>query len=94
MSPPESNVVPLRSVSPIVMQLDQLDSYAAVGKVARLLREWERRSRANTYKDLARRAGLTPTTVARIASRDTRAPRLYTILMIMKALGFAAVRFE
>lgn len=82
------------NVKAFAVALDQLDSYQGVKLVAKLMRQWERSQKENTFKLLAARATLTPTTVQRLASETTKSPRLHTVLMIMKALGFVAVRFE
>jgi len=90
----DDNVVQLRRVTAFAMPLNQLDSYEGRKALARLIREWERKEKGNTYKLLAARANLGPHTVARIASETTVFPRMHTILAIMVALGFTAVRFE
>ena len=43
---------------------------------------------------LATAAQLTPRTVAKIMTRETRSPRMLTCIMLFKALGFRAVRLE
>lgn len=90
----ESNVLPFRKVTSFAMPLNRLDSYEGRKALARLIREWEREKPEHTYKLLAKRANLTPPTVSKIASETTVYPRLHTILSIMVALGFTAVRFE
>lgn len=40
------------------------------------------------YTKLAKKADVCPQTVSNIASRVTRAPRISTVLNILKALGF------
>lgn len=77
-----------------VMSIDKLDSYEGRKAIARLMRNWERSSKENTFKLLARRATLSPTTVSKIASETTVYPRIHTVLRIMFALGFSMVRFE
>lgn len=94
MENPTNGVVQIPSRNSLSVPLDKLDSFEGVSLIARLLREWERESSTHTFKGLAKMVGLTPTTVARLASGDTKAPRLHTILMIMKGLGFSAVRFD
>lgn len=74
--------------------LDKLDSYEGVKLVSMMLRKWKMENKGRTFKELAKAVALHPTTVARLASGDTKAPRLHTILMVMKGLGFSAVRFE
>lgn len=89
----KSNVAYLPShTRAISVGIDKLDGPAGVKLIARLIRQQERSG--ITYKALAKQANLYPQTVARIASEDTKAPRLHTILMIMKALGFQMVKFE
>lgn len=88
------NVVEFNSAKAFSISLDELASFRGIKLVAKLIRQWERANKGNTYRHIARKAGLCDTTVARIASEETKAPRLLTILMIMKALGFSAVRFE
>jgi DNA-binding phage protein len=84
-----------REAIPFSVPLDKLDTYHGVKLVAGLLRKWERKNvKENTFKNLAKKVDLSPQTVARIASEDTKSPRLHTILMIMKGIGFSAVRFE
>ena len=82
------------TVVAFTIPLDKLDSYEGVRLVAKLLNQWERRAKTNTFKALAAKVGLYHQTVSKIANRDTKAPRLHTILMIMKGIGFSAVRFE
>lgn len=82
------------NVKAFTVPLDSLDSYEGVKLVARLMRQWERSHKDNTFKKFAAQANLAPGTVTRLASEQTKAPRMHTILMCMKALGFSAVRFE
>jgi hypothetical protein len=89
-----ANVVQLRARSPIAIPLGKLDSYDGVRLVARVLREWEREAKENTFKKLASRANLWPTTVRRLASGDTKVPRLHTVLSVLGAVGYTAVRIE
>lgn len=99
----KSNVVALKQPQPmsvkpesISMTIDQLDSYHGRRKIAKLLRDWHMRQprSAHTWVMFSKRAGLASETVSKIASEDTKAPRLHTILMIMRALGFSFVRFD
>lgn len=78
------------------MAIDKLDSYEGRKTIARMLREWHMRQprREHTWAQFTRGLALTPETISRLASEDTKAPRLHTVLMAMKGLGFAFVRFE
>lgn len=90
----ENNIVNFTPKKALTIPLDKLDSFEGIKMMARMLRQWERESNEHTFKNFAKMVGLYPTTIARLASEDTKAPRLHTILMIMKGLGFNAVRFE
>lgn len=89
-------VTPLRQPrrAVLAMRLDQLDSYEGRRAIARLVRDWEHAAKENTFTAMSKRAGLTATTISRIASETTIYPRLHTILAILAAIGFTAVRFE
>jgi transcriptional regulator with XRE-family HTH domain len=77
------------------LQLDQLVGFEGVKILSELIREWHLKEPfENTIKKLAQKANLTPTTVSRIMNRDTKSPRMLTCIMLFKALGFSAVRFE
>lgn len=78
------------------LPIDQLDSYHGRRKIANLLRSWHLSEprKLHTWDSFARRVGLSPKTVSKIASEDTKAPRLHTILMVMRGLGFSFVRFD
>lgn len=88
-----SNVVKFQAPA-FTMRIDKLDSYEGRKAIARLMRNWERSNKEHTFKLLARKANLSPTTVSNIASETTVYPRLHTILAILFALGFSLVRFE
>ena len=75
------------------VSLDELVGFEGVKLSAKLIQQHVRKQHS-TVKDLARAANLTPTTVSRIMSRETRSPRMLTCIMLFKALGFTAVRFE
>jgi transcriptional regulator with XRE-family HTH domain len=75
------------------VSLDELVGFEGVKLLAKLIQQHVRKQHS-TVKDLARAANLTPTTVSRIMSRETRSPRMLTCIMLFKALGFTAVRFE
>lgn len=76
------------------ISLDELDSYKGVKLLSSLLTEHLRSHKGETIKGLVKRAGLTPRTVSRIISRDTMSPRLLTVILLFKALGFVAMRLE
>jgi transcriptional regulator with XRE-family HTH domain len=77
------------------LQLDQLVGFEGVKILSGLIHEWHLKEPfENTIKKLAQKANLTPTTVSRIMNRDTKSPRMLTCIMLFKALGFSAVRFE
>lgn len=93
----DRKVVPLRPHGRKFLQLslDELVGFEGVKTLARLIQEWHTApGKQRLIKDLARKADLLPRTVSRIMSRDTKAPRMLTCIMIFKALGFSAVRFE
>ena len=89
-----ADVIPFRQREPISVPLAKLDGYEGVKLMGRILRSWERESKFNTFKSLAKKANLCSPTVARIASGDTKSPRLHTILAILSAIGYSAVRFD
>jgi DNA-binding phage protein len=68
----------------------------AVAKLSDLLRAWlsTQAAPARSLSSLARSCNLSTQTVGRILSRETREPRMTTILLILHGLGFRAVRFE
>lgn len=100
------NIVSLRPHGPrtLQLQLDQLVGFEGVKILAGLIQEWhlspEARgaghgpSHRGQLSFLARKAGLHPTTVSKIMNRETRAPQMMTCILLFKALGFSAVRFE
>lgn len=99
----KSNVVPIQQSTPVerkptslAFTIDQLDSYHGRRKIASLMRQWHMRMprKQHTWTAFAKRAGVSEKTISKIASEDTKAPRLHTILMILRALGFAFVRFD
>lgn len=97
-----ADVVPLRTShrKMLHLQLDQLVGYEGVKILAGLIQEWHLSPSAvalgkrHQLSHLARKANLTPTTVSKIMNRETRQPRMLTCIMLFKALGFSAVRFE
>jgi hypothetical protein len=92
-----NNVVRLHSRPDmtLVVSLDDLIGYKGVKLLARLIQKWVLTDKKhNTYKLLAAKANLHPKTVVRIMERVTVSPRLTTVIMLFKALGFSAVRFE
>lgn len=83
------------SVASLYVSLDQLVGFEGVKLLSKLIRDWHLRdTQHNTIKSLAIKANLTPTTVSRLMDHTTKSPRMLTCIMIFKALGFVAVRFE
>ena len=101
-----ANIIPIKSHHRrgLHLQLDQLVGFEGVKILAGLIQEWhtsteaEQVGRGATHRGrlsyLARKANLHPTTVSKIMNRETRAPQMLTCIMLFKALGFSAVRFE
>lgn len=103
--PPTANVIPIPIRPPqhrrmLHLSLDQLVGFEGVKILAGLIQEWLIQPAAKIngekrhIKHLAALANLTPTTVSRIMNRETMSPRMLTCIMLFKALGFSAVRFE
>ena len=100
-----TNVVPITTIYPggrraLSLSLDQLVGFEGVKILARLIQEWHLSAEAkeagvrHRLGVLARKANLCPATVSRIMNRETKQPRMLTCIMLFKALGFSAVRFE
>lgn len=97
-----ANVIPIRPhrKKMLQLQLDQLVGFEGVKILAGLIQEWHTTPEAkeagkrHQISYLARKANLTPTTVSRIMNRETKQPRMLTCIMLFKALGFSAVRFD
>lgn len=92
-----AKVIPLNgghSAPRLLLDIDDLDGYRGVKIVAGLIQQWQLADKSRRLSHLARRANLTVGTISRIRDRETLSPRLHTILMILKALGFSVVRFE
>jgi hypothetical protein len=101
-----TNIVPITKHGRrmLNLSLDQLIGFEGVKILAGLIQEWHltpealRVGRGETHrgqlKYLAAKANLTPRTVSKIMHRETRAPQMLTCIMLFKALGFSAVRFE
>jgi hypothetical protein len=89
-----AKVIPITATRGLHVSLDELVGFEGVKLLAKLIQQWHRADKSRKLKDLARLANLTPTTVSRIMSRETRSPRMLTCIMLFKALGFTAVRFE
>lgn len=95
-------VVPIRPHHHKALQLslDQLVGFEGVKILAGLIQEWLLQPAAKIngekrqIKHLAALANLCPQTVSRIMNRETMSPRMLTCIMLFKALGFTAVRFE
>ena len=85
---------PARTVA-FTMPLHKLDSFEGIKAISKLMRDWQKMDRkTRTWNKLATKAGISQHTVSNLASHTTKAPRLHTLLAIMSALGFTAVRFE
>lgn len=96
-----SNIIPIRQGNRrgLSLSLDQLVGYEGVKTLAGLIQDWlltpdRDGKRTRRVKDLAIKAGLYPNTVSRIMNRETRSPHMMTCILIFKALGFSAVRFD
>lgn len=82
------------------LSLDQLVGFEGVKILANLIQEWLLQPAAKIngekrkIKHLAAAANLYPQTVSKIMNRETMSPRMMTCIMLFKALGFTAVRFE
>jgi hypothetical protein len=78
--------------------LDQLVGFEGVKILSGLIQEWllqrDAEGKRRQLKDLAQKASLYPQTVSKIMNRETMSPRMLTCIMLFKALGFSAVRFE
>jgi hypothetical protein len=96
----DTKVVPLNTRRMLHLPLDQLVGFEGVKVLAGLIQQWhttreaEEAGHRHQLRYLARKANLTPRTVSRIMNRETRAPQMLTCIMLFKALGFSAVRFE
>jgi hypothetical protein len=93
----ENKLVPFTGRRMLHLSLDQLVGFEGVKILAELIRQWHltrEAEKGHELRYLARKANLTPRTVSRIMNRETRAPRMLTCIMLFKALGFSAVRFE
>jgi hypothetical protein len=96
-----AKIIPIRQQHRMLhLQLDQLVGFEGVKILSGLIQEWHTTPEAKAagekrqIKQLAMKANLTPTTVSRIMNRETMSPRMLTCIMLFKALGFSAVRFE
>ena len=88
-----ARIVTLPARRALSLSLDDLVGFEGVKLLAKLIQQWIDRGRRK-LKDLATAAQLTPRTVAKIMTRETRSPRMLTCIMLFKALGFRAVRLE
>lgn len=77
-----------------ILQLDQLSGPHATAFMCEEIDAWLKASSERTIKALAKKAGLANATVSRLWYRETQYPRLLTIVLLLKALGYAAIRFE
>lgn len=90
-----AKIVPIRAGrKTLVLSLDQLVGFEGVKILSGLIQEWFTSDKQRRIKDLAQKANLTPTTVSRIMHYETKSPRMLTCIMLFKALGFSAVRFD
>jgi hypothetical protein len=92
-----SNVMTAKVVSiggqrGLQLSLDQLVGFEGVKVLAKLIQKEV--VRGVLLKTIAQRANLTTRTVSKIMNRETMSPRMLTCIMIFKALGFTAVKFE
>jgi hypothetical protein len=79
----------------LLVDLDDLVGFHGVKLLARQIQSWMKANKKeHTFKVLAQRSQLTPKTVSRIMNRETMAPRMLTCIMLFKAIGFKAARFE
>lgn len=80
------------------LSLDQLVGFEGVKILAGLIQDWlltpVKDGPKRQLKQLAQKANLGTVTVSRIMNRETMSPRMLTCIMLFKALGFTAVRFE
>lgn len=97
----EAKVIPIRPQHRMLyFSLDQLVGFEGVKILSGLIQEWhttpatEADGQKRQIKHLATKANLCPQTVSRIMNRETMSPRMLTCIMLFKALGFSAVRFE
>jgi len=88
--------VPLdRPQRPVIVDLARLDGIEGVRIVSDQIGHWIKKDpKHNRLGTLARRANLGNSTVSKIYSRETFSPRMTTLMYILRALGFSAVRFE
>jgi len=89
-----TNVIPIKGRRPLVLSLDQLVGFEGVKILSGLIQEWNITGEKRQLKELAQKANLHPTTVSKIMNRETMSPRMLTCIMLFKALGFSAVRFD
>ncbi len=88
-----TNVHQLKPSRVLHLQLDQLVGFEGVKILAKLIQQWHMVEKQQIAV-LAQKAGLQPRTVSRIMSRETKAPRMLTCILLFKALGFSAMRLE
>ena len=87
-----ASVIPIRKRRQLSLSLDQLVGFEGVKILATLLQDEV--VRGVQMKNIAQKANLTRPTVSRIMNRETMSPRMLTCIMLFKALGFTAVRFD
>jgi hypothetical protein len=71
-----------------VIQLDQLSGSHATSWLCEDIDAYLKRG--HSLKQFADKAGLGTKTVSRLWYRETQYPRLLTVVMLLKALGYAA----
>ena len=76
----------------MILNLNELDGPRIVAILSNEMQRWYIHGRS--LSDLARKANLSPVTVSNIWYRKTTFPRVTTVLMVMHALGYNAVKFE
>jgi len=89
-----AKIIPIKGRKPLILSLDQLVGFEGVNILAKLIQEWNITGEKRQIKELAQKANLHPTTVSKIMNRETKSPRMLTCIMLFKALGFSAVRFD
>lgn len=76
-----------------VVKLDTAPEFVSVGAMRAVISREIRQARMNgvKVKDLAASAEVTPSTLSRLASEDTKYPRFSTIVGAMHALGYRII---
>lgn len=82
------------SQKPITIDLVRLDGHEGVRILSQEISRWFEKNPGARLKDLAERAGLSRATVSKIHARETQQPRLTTVVLLLRAFGFVAARFD